>query len=135
MAGALTGAQMTTTYSEYTGTMAISGATSTKITLATALSLIALGLLVPFNIVLSALPNCVFAGVAICAYGMIAKTGITTLISSNIDFTPKNTFILACMVSCGISGLAVTKGAFTIDGIVLAMVVGIVLNLILKEKN
>lgn len=135
-AGALTGAQMTTTYSEYTGTMAVSKVASVKVTLATALTLIGLGFLTPFNQFLAALPNCVFAGVAICAYGMIANTGLKTILNSNIQFNDnKNIFIFACMMSCGISGLAINTGNFAIDGIVLAMIVGIILNLILKGEK
>lgn len=135
-AGALTGAQMTTTYSEYTGTMAVSKVASVKVTLATALTLIGLGFLTPFNQFLAALPNCVFAGVAICAYGMIANTGLKTILNSNIQFNNnKNIFIFACMMSCGISGLAINTGNFAIDGIVLAMIVGIILNLILKGEK
>lgn len=136
LVGSLTGAQMTTTYSEYTGTMAISRVASVKITLATALTLIGLGFLTPFNQFFVALPNCVFAGVAICAYGMIANTGLKTLINANIDFSDnRNVFIFACMISCGISGLTFSTGAFSINGIVLAMLVGIILNLILREKS
>ena len=127
---------MTTTYSEYTGTMAVSRVASAKVTLATALTLIGLGFLTPFNVVLSALPNCVFAGVAICAYGMIANTGVKTLINSGVTFdTNKNILIFAAMFSCGISGLAINAGQFAISGVVLAMLVGIILNLILREKK
>lgn len=136
LAGSLTGAQMTTTYSEYTGTMAVSRVGSAWVTLATAITLIGLGFLTPFNIFLSALPNCVFAGVAICAYGMIANTGLRTLINANIDFSNnKNIFIFAAMVSCGISGLAINIGDFGISGIVLAMIVGVILNAILRPQK
>lgn len=135
LAGALTGAQMTTTYSEYTGTMAVSRCASTGVTLASAITLIILGFLTPFNQFLAALPNCVFAGVAICAYGMIANTGLKTLINSGLKFNRnKEIFIFAAMISCGISGLAINAGEFAIDGIVLAMLVGIILNLILKDE-
>ena len=47
--GALTGAQMTTTYSEYTGTIAISKVASSKVTLSTAITLIFLGFVAPFT--------------------------------------------------------------------------------------
>lgn len=134
--GTLTGAQCTTTYSEYTGTMAVSRVASVKVTLATALTLIALGFITPFNVFLSALPNCVFAGVAICAYGMIANTGIKTLINAQIPFNDnRSIFIFACMVSSGISGLAIQAGNFSISGVVLAMLVGIGLNLILRPQK
>lgn len=136
LAGSLTGAQMTTTYSEYTGTMAVSRVASVAVTLATAITLCLLGILTPFNQFLAALPNCVFAGVAICAYGMIANTGLKTLIGANIDWSDnRNIFIFACMVSCGISGLVIQAGQFAIEGVVLAMIVGIILNAILRPQK
>ena len=135
--GTLTGAQCTTTYSEYTGTMAVSRVASSWITFATSLSLIALAFITPFTNFLATLPNCVFAGVAICAYGMIANTGVKTLINSRIDFSVnRNIFIFAGMFSAGISGLAIPiNDNFSISGIVLAMIVGIVLNLILRDPK
>jgi uracil permease len=135
--GTLTGAQCTTTYSEYTGTMAVSRVASSWITLATALSLIGLAFITPFTNFLATLPNCVFAGVAICAYGMIANTGVKTLMNSHVDFTlNKNIFIFAGMFSAGISGLFIPVNSdFSISGIVLAMIVGIVLNLVLRDRK
>ena len=135
--GTLTGAQCTTTYSEYTGTMAVSRVASSWVTLATALSLIGLAFITPFTNFLATLPNCVFAGVAICAYGMIANTGVKTLINSHVDFTlNKNIFIFAGMFSAGISGLFIPVNSdFSISGIVLAMIVGIVLNLVLRDRK
>jgi len=136
LAGALTGAQCTTTYSEYTGTMAVSGVASVWITLATALTLIFLGVFTPFGTLVAALPNCVFSGVAICAYGLISATGMQTLTKSKIDFkSNKNRFIIAAMLICGTSGLVLQIGQLGLNQIVLAMIVGIVLNLVLRDKK
>lgn len=134
--GALTGAQMTTTYSEYTSTMAVSRVASVKVTLATAITLICLGFIAPFNQLLAALPNAVFAGISMAAYGMIALVGVRALINAKIDFNDnRNTFIFAIMMSCGCSGLAVSAGVFNLTGVALSIIVGVVLNLILKSKE
>lgn len=130
--GTFVGAQPNTTYSEYTSTMAVSGVFSTWFSLSTAISLIALGLLRPFNQFLLALPNCVFAGVSIFAYGFIALAGLRTLINSRIDWGHiKNQLIFSAMLTAGISGLAITYGAFNLSGIALAMIIGVILNITL----
>lgn len=135
--GSLTGAQMTTTYSEYTGTMAVSHVNSSWVTLTTAIALILTSFITPFTNLLSCLPNCVFAGVSILAYGAIGNTGVRTLIDSKIDFSKnRNLFIFAAMFSVGISGLALPiNSTFAISGVVFSMIVGILLNIILKEKH
>lgn len=134
--GSLTGAQMTTTYSEYTSTIAVSHCSSVYVTLSTAITLIALAFITPFNVFVSALPNCVFAGVSIAAYGLIAASGVRNLRNANIDFSDNgNLFIFAAMLSCGVSGFAITSGNFNLSGIALAMVVGIIMNACINRKN
>ena len=135
--GSLTGTQMTTTYSEYTGTMAVSRVASAWVTLGTGVTLILFSFVTPFTNFLASLPNCIIAGVSILAYGAIANTGARTLIDSKVDFTEnRNMFIFAAIFSAGISGLAlpITEN-FAISGIVLAMIVGILLNLILRPSK
>lgn len=134
--GTLVGAQPNTTYSEYTSTIAVSKVASVYVTFTTACALILLGIFGPFNQFITSLPNCVFAGVSMVAYGMIALAGIKTIINGNIDFSNnKNVAILATMLACGVSGFAINSGAFNLSGVALAMIVGIILNVILKDKK
>ena len=134
--GTLIGAQPNTTYSEYTSTITVSKVASVYVTFTTACSLILLGIFGPFNQFITSLPNCVFAGVSMVAYGMIALAGVRTIINGNIDFSNnKNVAIFATMLACGVSGFAVASGSFNLSGIALAMVVGIILNLILKDSK
>ena len=134
--GTLVGAQPNTTYSEYTSTITVSKVASVYVTFTTACSLILLGIFGPFNQFITSLPNCVFAGVSMVAYGMIALAGVRTIMNGNIDFSNnKNVAIFSTMLACGVSGFAVTSGSFNLSGIALAMVVGIILNLILKDSK
>lgn len=131
--GALTGAQMTTTYSEYTGTIAISKVASSKVTLSTAITLIFLGFVAPFTQFLANLPNAVFAGISIIAYGLIAVTGLESLMNSQINFSSaKERMILAAMLSCGCSGLTINAGFLSISGVALAIIIGVILNKIIR---
>ena len=134
--GTLIGAQPNTTYSEYTSTVVVSKVASVYVTFTTACALILLGMFGPFNQFITSLPNCVFAGVSMVAYGMIAMAGLRTIIDNHIDFTNnKNIAIFATMLACGVSGFSITAGSFNLSGIALAMVVGIILNLILKDSK
>lgn len=134
--GSLTGSQCTTTFSEATGTIAVSKVASVWCFLMASLSLITLGFITPFNRAVAAMPNCVFAGISILCYSLIANAGIRTIMSNHIDFSNmKNSLIFAAMLSCGVSGIAINYGTFSFSGVALAIVVGIILNLILKEKN
>lgn len=132
--GTLVGAQPNTTYSEYTSTIAISKNASTWFTLYTAIGLILLGFIAPFNEFLMSLPMCVFAGISVFAYGMIALAGLRTLRWVSFEDT-RNQLIFAGMITTGVSGLSINYGHFTLSGIALSMVVGIVLNLVLKKKD
>lgn len=132
--GTLIGAQPNTTYSEYTSTIAVSKNASTWFTLYTAIGLILLGFIAPFNDFLMALPNCVFAGISVFAYGMIALAGLRTLRWVSFEDT-RNQLIFAAMITTGVSGLGIHYGNFHLTGIALSMTVGVVLNLLLKRDK
>jgi uracil permease len=105
------------------------------VTLLAAIELILLGFLGPFSSFIQALPNATFAGASICCYGMIGASAIKFLKQTSIDFENEKTlWIFATMLMVGTSGLAITGGALNISGICLAIVTGIILNLIIKEK-
>lgn len=135
LVGSLTGSQCTTTFSEATGTIAVSGVASVWCFLAAALSLTALGFITPFNRAVAAMPNCVFAGISILCYSLIANAGLRTIMNAHIDFSNmKNSLIFAAMLSCGVSGIAINYGSFSFSGVALSIVVGLILNIILKDK-
>lgn len=134
--GTLIGAQPNTTYTENLSTILISKCASVYVTLLAAIELIILGFFGPFSSFILALPNAVFAGASICCYGMIGASAIKYLKQTTINFdNQKNMWIFAIMLMVGTSGLAITAGTFNITGICLAIITGIILNLVLKEKE
>lgn len=134
LVGALTGSQCTTTFSEATGTIAVSGVASIRCFLFASLTLIALGFITPFNKAVAAMPNCVFAGISILCYSLIANAGVRTIMDNKVDFSNmKNSLIFAAMLSCGVSGIAINYNSFSFSGVALAIVVGLFLNFILKD--
>ena len=134
--GTIIGAQPNTTYTENLAAILISKCASVYVTLLAAIELIILAFFGPFNVLIKALPNCVFAGASICCYGMIGASAMQYLKRTEINFNNKKTmWIFAIMLMVGTSGFAITAGEFNVTGICLAIVVGIILNLILKEKK
>lgn len=134
--GTIIGAQPNTTYTENLSTILISKCASVYVTLLAAIELIILGFFGPFSSFILALPNAVFAGASICCYGMIGASAIKYLKQATINFDNEKTiWIFAIMLMIGTSGLAINYKSFNITGICLAIIIGIILNLILKDKN
>ena len=66
-------------------------------------------------------------------YGYIACSGVKML--QKIDLNQqKNLIMVSSVLSLGISGLAIGGASFALSGTALALVFGIIVNLILKEK-
>lgn len=130
--GTFIGGQPTTTYSESLSTIAVSRVASTKVILVSAVMTVLLGFFGPLQTLIISIPDCVFGGIALVAYGMIAASGVRIL--TTVDFNKqRNVIITATMLTIGVSGVAFNIGQFTLGAIALAMVSGLVINLLLKE--
>lgn len=67
---------------------------------------------------------------------MIGASAIKFLKKTSIDFDDEKTiWIFAIMLMVGTSGLAINYGNFNVSGICFSILVGITLNLILKDKS
>ena len=67
-------------------------------------------------------------------YGFISSSGIKLLKEVDLE-NSKNLILVSVILSIGISGIALGGSVFSLSGIALALVAGIILNLILKEKS
>lgn len=121
-------------YGEGVACVGFSRVASTSVTLVAALILGALGFIEPIQVFIASIPSCVFAGVAIILYGFIACSGIKMLQKTNLN-TQKNLIIVSSVLSLGISGLVVGNSTISFSATALALIVGVVLNLILKDKK
>jgi uracil permease len=91
--------------------------------------------------ILQTIPGPVKGGVEIMLFGMIAAVGIRSLAESNLDFThSRNLSIVGLILVFGlgfgqIGGLNAEIGSVTlnISGLFIAVVVGVIMNLILPE--
>ena len=121
-------------YGEGVACVGFSKVASVWVTGLAAIFLALLGFLDPVQLFIASIPSCVFAGAAIVLYGFIACSGIKMLQTINLN-VQKNLIIVSSVLSLGISGLVVGGTAFSLSATALALVMGIILNAILKEKE
>lgn len=92
-----------------------------------------LSFIAPVNAFIQSIPACVFGGCAMILYGYIAASGLKTLINNKADLEDnKNLIVTSVILTTGVSGIFLFSASFT--GVALAMVLGVILNLILKPK-
>lgn len=129
------GALGATSYGEGIATVGFSRCASIFSSVGSALIMILLGFLGPVQAFITSIPSCVIGGgTAIILYSYIANSGIKQL--QAVDFKDnKNLLISGIVLSTGISGIVLGGGDFTLSGTALAVVLGIIFNLILKEKT
>ena len=140
VSGALCGAA-NTTYGENVAVIGTTRIASVKVVLLAAVLSIAIGFVTPFTALLETIPSCVTGGVSLVLYGFIASSGVKMLIQEKIDFSnTKNIFITSAILVVGIGGLSLKFGnpnspVITITSIAVAMIIGILLNLVLRDKK
>ncbi len=89
---------------------------------------------------LQSIPMAVMGGVSIALFGVIASSGIRTLIEGKVDLGNKrNLLIASTILVLGIGGatlqFAYESGTFTISSKALAAVAGILLNAVLPHHG
>lgn len=122
-------------YGEGVAAVGFSKCASTKVTLTAALMMMALGFFEPVQAFIASIPSCVIGGGTACVlYGFISSSGIRLL--KDVDFNnQKNLIICSVVLSLGISGVVLGGEVFSLSGTALALVAGVILNLILREKK
>lgn len=121
-------------YGEGVACVGFSRVASTWVTGLAAVILAALGFVGPIQAFIASIPSCVFAGAAIVLYGFIACSGVKMLQKTNLN-EQKNLIIVSSTLSLGISGIAIGGETFSLSATALALVVGIILNFVLKEQK
>ncbi len=133
---ALIGSVPNTTYSEVTGAISLTKITDPKVLRISAITAILFSLIGKVSGFLKSIPEAVLGGIMLLLFGMIASVGIRTLVNSEANLTKtRNQVIVSIILTVGIGDAAVNFGNFSLDGIGLASLVGVVLNLILPDKS
>lgn len=123
-----------TSYGESVATVGFSRVASVSVMTLSALMLGAMAFISPIQALIASIPSCVFGGCAIILYGYIAASGLKTLVNNHVDLeNNKNLLIVCAVLTVGVSGIFLFSQSFA--GVSLAMVIGVLLNLILREKG
>ncbi len=139
-AGALFGGCPNTTYGESIGCVAITGNASIYTILTTAIMCIVLAFIYPVIVFIESIPSCVVGGICIALYGFIAVSGLRMFKHVDLDDS-KNLFIVAAIFVTGLGGLVLNFGGtfakpvIQISSIACALILGIIVNLILKPNK
>ena len=122
-------------YGESVGTIGFSRCAAARVTFGAAIMMILLGFVEPVQAFIASIPSCVIGGGTACVlYGFISSSGIKLLKDVDLN-NSKNLILVSVVLSLGISGIVLGGDTFSISGTALALVAGIILNLILKEKE
>lgn len=119
-------------YGEGVACVGFSRVASVWVTATAAIMLGLLGFIAPVQAFIASIPSCVFAGAAIILYGFIACSGVKMLQKVDLN-VQKNLIIVSAVLSLGISGLVFGGSTISFSATALALIGGIILNLILKE--
>ena len=134
MAGAFFGGCPNTTYGESVACVAISGNASVITIVFAAIGAILISFLSPFVAFVNSIPSCVMGGVCVALYGFIAVSGLKMIAKVDLGLN-KNLFVVSTILICGIGGLALTFGKVTITSVATALILGIIVNLVLKNSK
>ncbi len=135
---AMLGGPANTTYSENTGVLALTKVWDPLIMRIAAVFAIVLGVVPKLSSIVGTIPTPVVGGISIILFGMIASIGARTLVEEQVDFKKsRNLIVAAVILVLGLGGavLPINLGFvnFTMEGMALAAIVGIILNKVLPE--
>ncbi len=137
------GGPSNTTYSENTGVLAVTKVFDPVVMRIAAIFALTMSIFGKFGALLSTIPEPVMGGISIILFGMIASIGMRVMVENRIDFSSgRNMLIAAFVLTIGMMSVlgeanpAVVKlGVINLEGLSLATIVGIILNLVLPEEK
>ncbi len=137
MLAGLLGGPPNTTYGENIGVMAITRVYSVWVIGGAAVLATALGFVGSVAAFLATIPMAVMGGIAIALFGVIASSGLRTLIDAKVDLSDKrNLLISSIILVIGIGGASLQLGdVVTVTSMALAAIVGVLLNAVLPGRG
>ena len=130
----LLGGPPNTTYGENIGVMAITRVYSVKVITTAAVIAVILSFVQKMGALIQTIPDAVMGGITIVLFGTIASSGLRTLVESGIDFGNKRNLIISSVILVlGIGGAKIAIGPLQFEGMALAAITGIILNLVLPQ--
>jgi len=125
-----------TTYSEVTGAITLTKITNPFVLRIAAVTAILFAFVGKISGFLKTIPEAVLGGIMLLLFGMIASIGIKSLVESKTNMAEtRNQVIVSVVLTVGIGGAIIQYGTFSLAGIGLAALVGIMLNIILPQTK
>ena len=136
MLAAFLGGAPVTTYSEVTGAVSLTKVTDPACMRIAAIAAILISLVGKVGAAIQTIPTAVLGGIMLLLFGSIASVGINNLVKAKIDMNKTRNLIIASLIlTIGIGGAIINFGKFSLAGIGLASIVGVILNLIIPDKE
>ncbi len=129
------GGPANTTYSENTGVLALTGVYDPSIMRIAAVIAIILSFVPKVEAIIRTIPSAVMGGASIILFGMIATTGVRTLVENQVKMNNKNILIVSLMLIPALGGAVLQFGNFSLQGLGLSAIIGILGNLLLRNKD
>ena len=137
------GGPANTTYGENTGVLALSKVYDPMVVRLAAYFAIILSFFPKFAVLINSIPAAIIGGISFILYGMISAVGIRNMVEAKVDLTKsRNLIIAAVMLVSGlgfgaIGGISFTIGStvITFTGLAIAAIFGVILNIILPDKE
>ncbi|MBO4803035.1 MAG: uracil-xanthine permease [Muribaculaceae bacterium] len=136
LVAALFGGPPVTTYSEVTGAMQITRITAPAVIRIAAGTAIVFSVIGKLSALLQSIPSAVLGGIMLLLFGSIAAVGIQNLVNHKVDLnqTP-NLIIVSVVLTLGIGGAILPMGSFSLSGIGLSALAGVILNLLIPKSK
>ena len=136
VAASFIGGPPVTTYSEVTGAISLTKISDPSVIRIAAIIGILFSILGKVSAILKTIPEAVLGGIMLLLFGTIASVGINSLVKNKVDLgNTRNLIIASLILTLGIGGAEFTVGSFTIGGIGLSALVGVILNLVLPKSK
>ena len=124
-----------TTYSEVTGAMTVTKVTDPRVIRVAAFTAILFSILGKVNAFLHSIPEAVLGGIMLLLFGTIAGAGVLNLVYHKVDMSDiRNMSIFGITMILGIGDACINMGTFSLNGIGLASVVAVFLNVVLPQS-
>jgi len=130
-----------TTYGENIGVMAITRVYSVWVIGGAAVIAVLLSFFKKFGAMIQTIPSPVLGGISMLLFGIIASSGLRTIVESGVDYKDKRNLTISSVIFViGIGGgrlaFNITQDLrFELAGVALATVVGIILNLVFPKNK
>ncbi len=125
-----------TTYSEVTGAMQITRVTHPQVIRIAAGTAVLFSVIGKLSALLQSIPSAVLGGIMLLLFGSIASVGVQHLIQNKVDMNQtRNIIIISVTLTMGIGGAILHFGSFSISGIGLSAIIGVLLNLFIPKEN